>query len=227
MPKTLSIIPARGGSKGLPRKNVLPFCGKPLIAHTIEASLACTYIDDTIVSTEDAEIRAVSEQYGAEVVARPPQLATDEAEVHDAVLNLIASLEKQGRKYDYIVLLQPTSPLRTARHLNESFEAFVESGAASLVGVTHSEHHPYKSVVIEDRFLTPLFDARSMESRRQDLPETYRITGAIYIVKTEDFVRERSFFITPTCPYVMSAHASVDIDTDLDMAFAELIRSRG
>lgn len=218
-----SIIPARGGSKSLPRKNVLQLGGKPLLAYTIEASLGCPLIQRTIVSTEDAEIKSIALSYGAEVIDRPYFLATDEAQTHDAVDHVLGVLREQGTVPDHIVLLQPTSPLRNSAHLHESVLAYSDSDAKSLVSVTECEHHPYKSVTKDNGHLRPLFDAKSMEMRRQDLPEAYRISGAIYILPTETFLKEKNFIVDPAMAFPMSAEVSIDVDTALDLALVELV----
>lgn len=134
----LAIIPARGGSKRLPRKNVLDLCGKPLITWSIEAGLNSKYIDKVVVSSDDDEILEISRKFGAETIKRPDELASDTATTFDAIKHTIDNLEK----YDYIVLLQPTSPLRDQKHIDEAIELLVEKNADAVVSVCEMDHSP-------------------------------------------------------------------------------------
>lgn len=219
----LGIIPARGGSKGLPRKNVLPLAGKPLIAHSIDAARGCPLIGGCVVSTEDPEIKAVALAHGAQVIDRPMEFATDTARTHDAVRHVIEILEARDEMPEHIVLLQPTSPLRTAAHLTECIAAYLASGAASALSLTEAEHHPYKDFLIEDGRMRPLFGEDGLERPRQALPKVYRQNGAIYLIAARLFLERNAFYVQPALPYLMPAAASIDIDGALDLALAELI----
>lgn len=222
----VAIITARGGSKGLPRKNIKQLCGKPLIAHSISAALGCALVDRCIVSTEDAEIKAVSLKWGAEVVDRPASLATDTSLSRDVVRQVLGELASQQRLPEYFVLLQPTSPLRTDRHLTEAIEQFFASGKASAVSVTEMEHHPYKCFkVIGDEWM-PVIDYETLEAPRQTLPRMYRPNGAIYLLPSSAFLKEGAFFVPPVHPYIMNRESSIDIDDAADLFLAEMLLSK-
>lgn len=218
-----AIILARGGSKGLPRKNLHPLADKPLIAHTIIAALDCPQISRCIVSTEDAEIKQVSIAWGAEVLDRPAELATDTAMSRDVVKSLLLVLREQNCLPDYFVLLQPTSPLRNAKHLSECIQLFFTAQSKCAISVTETEHHPYKSVYISEDGLKPLFEAEALEAPRQTLPKIYRPNGAIYLMPSKLFLENCTFFIPPVFPYIMVSQESIDIDTALDLTIAESI----
>lgn len=220
----VAIITARGGSKGLPRKNIRLVDGKPLIAHSILAALKCPSISRCIVSTEDEEIKAVSLEWGAEVIDRPANLATDTALSRDVVRQILVELEERRELPEYFVLLQPTSPLRTEVHLSECIEQFLSSGKASAVSVTETEHHPFKSFIVGAAGVPePLRDYESLESPRQLLPKAYRQNGAIYLLSCRAFLAHNSFFVPPLFLYPMNHETSVDIDDAFDLALVEML----
>ncbi len=222
--KIVAIITARGGSKGLPGKNIKDLAGKPLIAYSIEAGLNCPLIDATIVTTDDEEIAAVSKDCGAEIIERPAELATDTASSYDAAAHALETLADQGREFETFALLQPTSPLRTARHLEECLSTFLASDAKSAISVCETAHHPYKDFTVEDGALKPLFSEDQLDKPRQSLPPVYRQNGAIYVMGRDDFLNETdNFYLAPVMPYIMSQEDSIDIDTELDMKIAESI----
>ena len=222
----VAIITARGGSKGLPRKNIRQLCGKPLIAHSILAALDCVLIDRCIVSTEDPEIKSVSLQWGAEVVDRPASLATDTSLSRDVVRQVLGELESQQRLPEYFVLLQPTSPLRTAHHLTEAIEQFFASGKASAVSMTEMEHHPYKCFKVTGDEWMPVIDYETREVPRQTLPRMYRPNGAIYLLPSAAFLKEGAFFVPPVHPYIMNRENSIDIDDESDLSMASILLDR-
>ena len=223
--RTVAILTARGGSKGLPRKNVLPLGGKPLIAHTIEAALGCPLVSGVWVSTDDAEIAAAARLAGAGVIDRPAALASATSTSSAAVAPAIHALRAQGQDFSHFVLLQPTSPLRTAAHLTECLEQFAAGDFASAISVCESEHHPRKMLTVgDDGRLLPYSDAADLQRRRQDLPPVYRQNGAIYVMGVEDFLtRAEGFYLEPAMAYVMSHRDSVDIDTATDLLAAEAL----
>ena len=221
--KLHAIITARGGSKGLPRKNLRLFRGEPLIAHTIRAAQNSNRVDRCCVSTEDAEIRALSLQAGALVIDRPAELATDTALSSDVVKHALEWLSAAGDRPDAFALLQPTSPLRTASHLADCIDMFRQHPHGSVVSVVRTEHHPYKMLARKDGVLEPIFGHDWMELPRQGMPEVFRQNGAIYVLSTDDFLKQGTFCVDPIKPYVMDGHSSVDIDTELDLQLAELI----
>ena len=223
MKTALAIITARGGSKGIPGKNIKEVLGKPLIAYTLEAALNCPLISECYVTTDDDAIRNTSIKYGAEVLDRPPELATDTALSQDAVSNALDQLKQRGVVPSVFVLLQPTSPLRTAKHLQECLELFFSSGADCTSSVTEAEHHPLKMLIEDEGRMTPLKDVRSLELPRQVLPRAYRINGAIYVIRTDLFLETNCFFTEPYTPYIMSSEDSLDIDSEDDLVLMETI----
>lgn len=214
----LAIIPARGGSKRLPDKNILDFAGKPLIAWTIDAALKSKYITNVIVSTDDGRIASIAKKYGAKVpFLRPDSLASDESIIIDVVLDLV---NKLSEKYKYIALLQPTSPLRTSQHIDESFEQLGDKDA--VVSLVKTEHPiEWYNTLSSNKNLDNFIDGAIRNKRSQDLPEWYRINGAIYIVKTIALLREKSFLLEKgAVAYVMDRDVSIDIDQKQDFIMA-------
>lgn len=227
MESFLCIIPARGGSKGLPKKNVKTLIDKPLIAWTIEAALKSKYVDKVVVSTDDSQIAKISNEYGAEVIIRPMELASDTASTMDVIIHTLESLE-DNKNYipDYVVLLQCTSPLRNEEHINEAIEKILEgkNEVESLIAVTKEVHPPWWLRNINNvGYLERYFDYDSMKNiRRQDFQELYRPNGAIYIARIDTINENRSFQTDKTIPYIMDDISSIDIDTMIDFELAEI-----
>ncbi len=220
----LGIITARGGSKGLPRKNLKPLCGKPLIAWTIEQALASKYLDKVIVSTDDEEIAEISKQFGAEVpFMRPKELATDEAKSVDVVLHAVNFLESMGEHFDIIVLLQPTSPLRTTEDIDNAIESFNENNCESLVSVYEAPHSLFWSFDIKGGYLEPFLGKEYLNKRRQDLPKLYLPNGAIYISTKDSIENYRGFLTDNIHPYIMPPERSIDVDTELELKLCETL----
>jgi N-acylneuraminate cytidylyltransferase/CMP-N,N'-diacetyllegionaminic acid synthase len=223
---TYAFITARGGSKGLPGKNLYHLNGKPLISYSIESALKCSLIDKCVVSTDDADIKKVSLSYGAEVIDRPPELAADNSLSSDVVLHMLDEFSKKGKMPLHFVLLQPTSPLRNFEHVEKSLRKYFDSGYKSCISITECEHHPYKSIIIENDKIKPVFGAEKLHMPRQQLPKAYRTNGAIYICNSLDFIKYKTFYIEPVMPFTMSSEESVDIDTISDIFYAETIMRR-
>ena len=219
----ISIIPARGGSKGIPRKNIKLLNGKPLISYSIDASNSCSLIDDTYVSTEDAEISEISKGNNAEVIERPDELAGDDSSSIDVILHVLDYLENKGELPDLFVLLQPTSPLRTSEDIEASINSFLESDCDSLVSVCELDHRSLLNFSLEDGFLVQNNNESLFNSRRQDIPTHYSLNGAIYITTPEFIRKNKSFYSDKTIPHVMSKEKSIDIDTYFDFKLAEFI----
>jgi len=217
----LAIIPARGGSKRLPKKNILELNNKPLIAYTIEAGLQSKYIDKVIVSSDDDEILNISRKFGADIIKRPKELASDIATTFDAIKHTI----KNTNKYDYIVLLQPTSPLRNLHHIDESIELLESKNADAIVSVSEVQHSPLWTNTIDDTLVMNNFLSDEIINKRsQDLETFYRLNGAIYICKTNKLLQEESFFLKKNIfAYKMNKESSIDIDEELDFKLAKLI----
>ena len=223
--KVLGIIPARGGSKGLPRKNIRSLAGKPLIAWSIEAGLQSSWIDELIVNTDSPEIAAVAREYGAQVpFLRAPELATDTATTMDVLVDTFDWYENQGRSFDLVILLQPTSPLRTKDDIDQALQVYREKQAEAVVSVCPVEHHPFWSNRLPadgclDKFLRP----EAINTPRQQLPEYYHLNGALYLAAIDRLRELNSFFGPRTYAYVMPRERSVDIDTLLDLHLAEIL----
>ncbi len=222
--KFLAIIPARGGSKGIPNKNIMDICGKPLIAYTIEAAKKSKYIDEFVVSTDSASIKVVAEKYGAKVpFLRPQELSSDTAKSIDVVLHTIDFYKNKNMNFDYILLLQPTSPLRTFKHLDEAIEKLIEANRNSLISVREVDENPVIMRTIQAGKLREVISFGGTNLRRQDLPAFYIFNGAIYINSSDMLVNEKKFVDEDTIPYVMDRESSVDIDTMLDAKLVEVI----
>ena len=220
--KVLAIIPARGGSKRLLKKNVLLLREKPLITWTIEAGLKSKYIDTLIVSSDDKEILNISRHAGAKVIKRPPELATDESKTSDVIKHVIRTVAED---FDFIILLQPTSPLRTERHINEAFKLLASKNADAVISVCEVDHPALWCNTLPDNLNMSGFLPHDIKERRsQDLPVFYRINGAIYICRIDRFLKEGTFFINDNIyAYIMDKESSVDIDTYMDFKLADVI----
>lgn len=215
--RVLAVIPARGGSKGVLRKNIRPLAGKPLIAWTIEAARQSRYIDYVAVSSEDIEIIDVARAWGAEIpFVRPASLACDETLGIEPVMHAISELPG----YDYVVLLQPTSPLRVAADIDACLKRCNELGAPSCVSVVEPDHHPFWMFQLDHAGrLEPLFPDRP--ARRQDLPPVFALNGAVYVADTKWLKAKKSFLAAGCCGYPMPMARSIDIDTIGDFQHAE------
>ncbi len=219
--QVLAVIPARAGSKRLSRKNILEFNGKPLLSWTIQAGLQSKYIDDVIVSTEDSDIAAIAKTEGAMVpFLRPAELAGDTTTTIDVVCHLLKSLSLKS--YDYILLLQPTSPLRTAAHIDQAVELLIARNADAVVGVTEVDHPVEWTNVLPDDFAFRDFISPSaLNLRSQDLPQRYRINGALYLVDAKKLIEQETFFLHENSyALIMDKKDSVDIDDEMDFVTA-------
>lgn len=220
MPNVFALVPARGGSKGIPQKNIAPLNDQPLLAYTLKAASDSGVLDATYVSSDDDQILAVAHYYGAERLKRDPHLARDESPIDPVVAEFIHRGKLTGK--DIIVLLLPTSPLRTAIHIAEALAEFRDFPTCrSLVSVYEINNQLMKAYVGGGEFLQPLGGAHSSYMRRQDLPSLYMPNNAITIFKVDDFLREEKIPRTHEVPYLMSHSDSLDIDTQEDMVLAE------
>lgn len=222
----IAIIPARGGSKGLPGKNVRPLNGKPLIAYAIEAALKAKHIDRVIISTDDEEIARVAVEYGAELpFMRPAKLASDTAMAIDNYIYTIGRLEEEGGKpIDDFVVLQPTSPLRIAEDIDGAIDLFEQKKADSVISYCQ-EAHPitwHKYLDEEGRFVD-IFDANI--KNRQENRVSYYPNGAVYVFRTA-MIRDRKYYTDKSFAYVMPRTRSVDIDFIEDFEYAEFLLKR-
>lgn len=225
--RTLALIPARGGSKGVPRKNIRLLGGKPLLKWTVDTALAVAGLDRLIVSTEDEEIAAVAREGGAEVpFLRPDHLANDTAKSIDVVIEVLQTLAAAGETYDAVCLLQPTAPFRSVTLLRAALDRFAIGDLDGLISVTRvpDHYHPNWAFVAEDGQLTPAQGAGSVIPRRQELPPAFIRDGAVYITRTETLLA--GSFFGERLGYVENTDARrVNIDTLADWAEAEKLLS--
>lgn len=227
--RIIGIIPARGGSKTVPRKNIKLLANKPLIAYTIESAVRSKHLQRIVVSTEDKEISEVSTKFGAEVMDRPDDLAADESPTIDVLLYIFDVLKENKSESEIIVLLQPTSPLRTSQDIDNAIELYQKVESESLVSVCEINHSPYWSFNIKDKYLKNIFGDQYLHMQRQELPKAYMPNGAIFISTPEYLQKYRSFYSSKTIPYIMPPERSIDIDNEIDFILAELLikRERG
>ena len=225
-PSIIALITARGGSKGLPGKNVRPVGGKPLIAWTIEAALGSASIKRVIVSTDDEEIARVSREAGAEVpFLRPAEIARDDSPHILTSEHAIRWLEQHDHERpDYLMLLQPTSPFRTTADVDAAIALARQHDAIAVVSVSEAKPHPYKTYGLTAAgTLTTLVPCDIPYRRRQDLPPAFTDNGALYLNRTESLLRDRTYIPAGTMPYVMPPERSLDIDSAWDLFVADLI----
>jgi len=222
----LGLITARGGSKGIPGKNVKPLAGKPLIAWTIEAAKASTRLKRVLVSTDDAEIARIALEWGAEVpFMRPAELAQDDSPHILALEHALCWIRaNQGALPDYLVTLQPTSPLRTAEDIDGAIELAERSKALAVVSVCAAHSHPYLCMKIqEDGTISRFIDSNLEYLRRQDMPKAFVLNGAVYVNHCETLLKEHNTLPKGTLAYVMPVERSLDLDTEWDFYLAEKI----
>ncbi|NOR57103.1 MAG: acylneuraminate cytidylyltransferase family protein [Sulfurimonas sp.] len=219
----LAIIPARGGSKRLPRKNTLDLAGKPLIAWTIESGLKSKYIDEVMVTTDDEEIIEISEKYGAILpFKRPDILANDTATRPEVIKHTINFYKKNLKKeFDYIVYLQPTSPLRTEIDIDGAIEYMFKKKSDAVVSVCELEHPVHWTGTLpKNKNMSKFLSDVAIKSRSQDLETNYRLNGAIYICNTVKFLDQGCMFLKENIfAYVMNQNISIDIDTEVDFNY--------
>ena len=219
----LAIIPARGGSKRLPKKNLLDLCGKPTIAWSIEAGLKSEYVDKVIVSCDDKNILDVAKKFNAEIIKRPDNLASDTASTFDVVEHALENIEN----YNYVLLLQPTSPLRNEIHIDQAIELLDKKNADAVISICEMDHSPLWSNTLNDDLDLKNFLIDEVKNKRsQDLDKFYRINGAIYLCKVDKLISEKNFFIKENIfAYIMNRESSIDIDELIDHQIASIIAS--
>ena len=222
MIKTLGIIPARGGSKGIIKKNIKEVSDNPLIYYTIEACKKSELLSRFLVSTDDSEIASVAEQNGTEVLARPKELATDSASSLGVVKHVYESEKSKGNHYEAMLLLQPTNPLRTAEDIDAAIKILFAEGSDSVISVCEAtDYHPQYMYVFEGDLLRNYL-GNVINYRRQDLEPIYYRNGAIYAFRTELLKEDKLIGIRPA-PYVMPKSRSVNIDDEYDLFIAECL----
>ncbi len=221
----LAIIPARGGSKRLPGKNILPLVGKPMINWSIEAAKNVPSISRVVVSTDCETIANTAKVAGGEVpFLRPASLSSDTSSSVDVVRHALEYFKGIGECFDYVLLLQPTSPLRSAADIQGAIDLLNVKNADSVISVCECEHSPLWSNTLDDSLSLENFIPKNVKNMRsQDLPQYYRLNGAIYLTKVEQFLQEGVLMSDNSVAYKMDSHSSVDIDTKLDFIIAETI----
>ncbi len=224
--KVLAIIPARGGSKGIKDKNIIDFNGQPLIAWTIQAAQEAGICDEIMVSTESKAIAQVAREFGAQVpFYRSEELAQDTSKTIDCVVEVLSTYRSLGRNFDIVLLLQPTSPLRSGRDIKQAFDMFLENGRRSLASVAHGKHPVLMRTMDEKSQLEPILPQQINQAvRRQDLGKVYVLNGAIYINNVDE-INPLTNFNNNEIGFVMSCKKSVDIDDEEDLAIAKLLHS--
>lgn len=224
MTQTVAIIPARGGSKRIPRKNLKYIAGKPLIAHTILAACQAGKLSGVFVSTEDEEIASVAKDFGAELIQRPSELAADDSSSEDVVRHALQSIMSRGGRPDHFCLLQPTSPLRTARHIDDAISAYLKANCRPLISVTNAQGNINKLLKGVASGVRPVFGLREFSAKATDVPGSrYIPNGAIYLVRVMEFMETGSLYEEVMTPYIMPREASIDIDHPEDLQVAEIL----
>lgn len=226
----LGIIPARGGSKSIPKKNIRLLADKPLIAHTIEVAKECKMLNRTVVSTDDVEIAEVAKKYGGDVpFMRPNNLSLDDTPMVPVLQHAVAFIEnKDNIHVDVVVLLDPTSPFRRVEDIEACIKKIDRDNADSVVTVCEVEHNPY-FVMMElngDR-LVPLIKSDKVITRRQDAPDVYRLNAAVYAIKRDVLMNENKIITDNTMAVIMPQELSAHIDHEIDFEFAEFLIEKG
>lgn len=226
----LAVIPARGGSKGVPHKNIKNLDDMPLISYTIMAAIGSGIFEKIIVSTDDNDIAKIAVKFGAEVpFLRPNEISGDDVSSDDVIIHALDFYKSKGTVFDEVCKLQPTSPFRSEKHIREAYKLFCDRKADFLVSVCECEHSPMWSGVIGDDLRLDSFISDDVKRAcRQNLPTYYRLNGAIYMGKTESFIKNKSFLGKNSIAYIMNQNDSVDIDSELDFKIAEaLLKQEG
>lgn len=224
--KVLALVPARGGSKGLPGKNIRSLCGRPLIQWSIDTALACDEIDAVVVSTDDEQIAAVAAAAGAEVpFLRPPALAGDTASSIDVVIHALDFLERNGRVFDIVLLLEPTSPLREVADIQVALRRMVDTGAAAIVSVCRAEstHPAFMFRTTGQGRLEPFLSASPTGVRRQEIEPLFYLEGTLYASTVEALRERRSFYHEDTLAYEVAKWKALEIDDIEDFQMVEAL----
>jgi CMP-N-acetylneuraminic acid synthetase len=227
MKKILTIIPARGGSKGIPRKNITEVGGHPLIYYTIKSALQVSELEDIVVSTEDSEIASISQKIGAQVpFMRPKSLATDEAQSAPVVIHALKKMEEINEtQYDAVLMLQPTSPLRTSKNIRDALKLFYSQKCNSVVSlVSVGGVHPFRMKRLVGKQLVNYIDQGFWDMRpRQELPPVYIRNGSIYLINRDALIKGEQLISDKCLGMLMSDEESINIDSPIDLKLAKLI----
>ena len=222
-PRIFGMIPARGGSKGVLRKNIRLVAGKPLIAYTVEAANESHILTRFITSTDDTEIAEVAKNYGSDVLIRPPELAADDTPMLSVILHVLRTIESEVDYFDYVAILQPTAPMRLAADIDGALTLLFHPEVDSIVSVYQvSDNHPSRMYRLQDGYLVP-YDAEPDNHLRQSLPPVYHRNGAIYAC-TKRLLLDQGLLIGDKAkPYLMPKERSINIDDELDLKFADFL----
>jgi len=222
--RVIAVVPARGGSKSIPGKNIRPLGGKPLLAWSIEVARQVSEIDRVIVSTDDAQIAAVGRAHGAEVYTRPPHLATDEALVIDALKDLLRTLQAEGETPEWALLLEPTCPLRTAEDVRDCLKLVAQGGYDSVATFKDAELNPHRAWRLIDGVPEVFIPGAIPWLPRQKLPKAYQLNGAVYVFRTSLLAQEaKSLLVGKLGAVLMPRERSQDIDDAIDFTIVEAL----
>ncbi|ATP39080.1 cytidyltransferase [Solibacillus sp. R5-41] len=225
--KVLALIPARGGSKSIPKKNIVELYGKPLISWTIEAAINTPEIDKVIVSTDSIEIAQVALEYGAEIQMRPAELAEDSSLVIDTIHYVLKELEKKGEWYDFVTLLEPTAPLRTSEDISSCIRLLCEKSLDSTATFKEADLNPIRAWKIEGNVPTTFIEGAIPWLPRQELPTAHQLNGAVYVTKVEKLLESKKEIIMGNIgAVIMPKERSVDIDDRIDLLMADFIMKK-
>ena len=217
----IAIIPARGGSKGIPNKNLVEVNGKSLVARAINSAVKSGVVDFIVVSSDDQAILKAATAAGVIAIERPAELASDSAAIEDAISHALQKFSEDHQVPTTLVLLQPTSPLRQASTISDAVRLFTDNGSSgSVYGVIEAEHHPYKSFIAAETSLLPVGKIEDLSRSRQELPKAYRQSGSIYVVAVQEFLATRSLFASPMRWIEVSREEAIDVDTPADLETA-------
>lgn len=220
--RKIAMITARGGSKRIPRKNIKEFCGKPILAYSIEAALSSGCFDTVMVSTDDGQIAKVAKQYGAQVpFFRSEETSNDYAATADVILEVLSEYQKRAESYDLVCCIYPTAPFLTGERLRQAMALLEDGEADSVLPVVRFSFPPQRSVVIKDGFLQPKWP-ECMPMRSQDLEPFYHDAGQFYCLRTESFLKQKKLIMDKTVPLELSELEVQDIDTLQDFRLAEV-----
>ena len=222
----LAVIPARGGSKGMPGKNIKVFAGKPLIVHSVESSLKCSLISRTVVSTDSDKIAEIAKTHGAQVIKRPDELAADTSLVIDAIKHAVLKVEEEGRNVDFVLLLEPTSPFRREEDLERCVQVLLDDKADSVATFTDAHVSPNRLWRVSDEVVEPYIEGAVPWLPRQKQPKAHELTGQIYglsrkvLFEKEDSI---SLLLGRKFAVITPRETALDIDTELDFMIAEKV----
>lgn len=217
----IAIIPARGGSKGIPNKNLAEVNGQSLVTRAIDSAIQSRAVDFVIVSSDDRDILEAAKVAGAIAIERPADLATDTAAIEDAIKHALKNFSESHPTPTTLVLLQPTSPLRHSSTISDAVRLFTENGSlGSVYGVVEAEHHPYKTFIATEAGLQPVRNVEDLSRSRQELPKAFRQSGSIYVVGVQDFLANNSLHVSPLRWIEVSPEEAIDIDTPADLEAA-------